>query len=235
MAVTKASSTTTGNTASRSPGTGTFAAYTPKINDVILTWTSATTVQAVTMISGWVSVLGGNTVLASAVHTVACVYHLVTAAEQTAVTTSWALTNLWNANVSGNAVSIAFRGADPSNPVCATATKVDSTVVTPHVMPGISGATVLDGAWQASCLTGSTTNSYGAAPGGWTFQASSNTNQIQAAFSRNALMRRGVSTADQNLAPTTADEYVSVSVAINPVPVIVSGGLPQAIRRAAFY
>jgi len=235
--ITKQSSITSGNTASRSPGTGSFAAYTPLMNDVIVGWFSATTVLAVTMPAGWVSVLGGNTVVASSVHTVCCAYHVVTQAEETAVTVAWTLTNLWNTAGTGNAVCLALRGVDTNNVIDVASTTFNSTAgTTPHVMPGVSGANVSLGAWQISGLTVETTDSYGAAPGGWTFQASSNTNQLQAIYSKNALMVPGTTVADQNITPTTGARFCAITAVFTAL-MQKSQHLPLAVgtRRAGFY
>jgi hypothetical protein len=206
----------TGFSTSRSPGTGSIASYTPATNDIIATWARAgTTSAAVTIPSGWVNVLGGTTVAtATGSVTVVPLYHIVTSAEATAVTTSWTLTNLWNASQTGALYTIALRGVDSTTPVDDFSTSVSSSTVTPHVLPGLTGANLVSNSLVLSCVTADTTTTYGTAPTGWTFQVKNGGGQNAGALlTKDALTTGGTTISDTNISPGSSAFYASATVA----------------------
>jgi hypothetical protein len=215
-------------TATRSPS---FTLDTsPLENDVIYCWVSSTTAAAITDTSGWTNVLGANTDVESDAHEMLCVYHKVTAAEDTANTVTWTLTNIYDANETGDLVAVVVRQVDPADALAGVNSTFSSTnTVTPAVLasvtPDASGGLILSGVVQDS--TGTYTQ-----PTNWTVRATSNTNQALSAFSYDLGATSGVGVGPTDITPDAGDEYISITIVAKAVPSSFGGTAEPAAIAA---
>jgi hypothetical protein len=222
-------------TTSRSPSV-TFTGYVPRIGDVVLLWpSSTTTAQTITEPSGWINPLGAGVDVESDAHQICCVYHIVTPAEESGVTTTYTATNLYGATTTGNVSGVVVRGVNPANPIDSANSTFDSTnTVTPHVLASLTGSNLSTGSMVFSCVAKDGTGAYATLPSGWVFVNTSNTNQGKALLMLDALTTAGSNVAATNITPSGGDEYASITVALNKLP-IVSSNDSVAVTRAAFY
>lgn len=199
----------------------TIDGYDPAANDIVVAWvasTSGATVSAVA--SGWVNVLGGTTSAGPGDGTVqvACLYHVVTAGEETANTNSWTLTNLWNVTETGEVIAVVVRGADSTTVLDSAASAVDATIAATHILAGLTGANLSTGSLVLSAVFPDALETY-TAPSGWTsITATSGTNQGGHAFRRTAVTSAGVDVSPTNITPSSSDEYASITVALLEAP-----------------
>jgi hypothetical protein len=210
----------TGNaavSASRSPSV-TFASYTPALNDcVIFASGNGANTGAVTAPANWSAPTG---VVASDSHSGAMVYHFVTAAEVSAVTTTYTATNWWNATNTGNVAGIVLRGVDPDIQWDDVATGFSSAnAATPHVIPALTNSADI----QANSMVLGAIIKDGAAgtwttPAGWTARGTNTSNVSTVLYTRDALTTAGVGTSSVNVTPNAGDEYVAFAIAFPETP-----------------
>lgn len=187
-------------------------------DDVIVFWgISGAAAGAITVPAGWENPLGGNTVVASDSHTMACVAHRVTLAENGL--TSISCTNLWNAAITGAQMVIRVKGVDPTTMLMAGASSFSSTnTATPHVLAGIAaGSVTADYGYVVSCVASDGLATY-TVPGGWTGLASFNTNNGTHALRNNTLTTQNNAVAATNITPSAGDEYASITVILRNAP-----------------
>lgn len=148
----KASDSTGGGlSATRTLSTRTLTAALPlQENDVIVHWANLTSggTPAVTDPVGWVNLFGPNGILFNAEHSMVGFYHLVTAAEVAANTTSWTMTNVLSITNNGRQVTHVLRGVDPSAPIDVVATRPDGPMNVgglqfPDITPTKSGSFIM--------------------------------------------------------------------------------------------
>lgn len=216
-------------TATRSPA---FTLDTsPLENDVIYVWVSSTTAAAITDTTGWTNVLGANTDVESDAHEMLCVYHVVTAAEDTANTVTWTLTNIYDATETGAITAVVVRNVDPADPLAGVGSTFDSAnTVTPAVLaavtPDASGGLVLSAVVQDSTATYTT-------PGGWTVRSTFNTNQGLSVFSFDTGTTASTPVGPTNVTPDAGDEYISITVVAKMKVDANATATPGAIAVAA--
>jgi hypothetical protein len=204
-------STTATLTASRSPAI-TFA-ESPVEDDIIVIWVASTTASAITDPSGWTNLLGANTDVESDSHQLCAYYHVVTAAEDSANTVTWTLTNMYDATETGAVVAVVVRNGDPADPLGGTPTSTfdSANTVTPAVLaqvtPDVTGGLVLSAVVQDS------TASY-TVPTGWSLKAYHNVNVGIAAFGYGTLTTASSAVGPTNVTPDAGDEYASISLVI---------------------
>jgi len=150
-----------GTFTSRTVSTGTIPSWTPQVGDVvvILIQLPQSGTVTFTLPAGWLNPLGGATVATSpAGANMVAVYHVVTAAEATAVTTAWTLTNLLDVSKQGSRVAFVVRGADPNAPidVSAVASGNSASLGIPGVTPTKSDSLVVGGGGGNSFSTSET-------------------------------------------------------------------------------
>lgn len=150
-----------GTFTSRTVSTGTIPSWTPQAGDivVILIQLPQSGTVTFTLPAGWFNALGDTTVATgSAGANTVVVYHVVTAAEATAVTTAWTLTNLLDVSKQGSRVAFVVRGADPNAPinVSAVASGSSASLGIPGVTPTKSDSLVVGGGGGNSFSTSAT-------------------------------------------------------------------------------
>lgn len=195
--------------ASRSPSL-TFAVA-PLAGDVIVIWPSSTTTAAITDPSGWVNVLGANTDIETDAHEQCCLYHVVTAAEAAASTVTFTATNLYDVAETGAVVGAVVRNVNIADVLAGFQTADNSGAVTPHLLsavtPDVSGGLIL------SAVAKDTSGTYTTQPTDWTFIATSTTQKL---LRYNILSTSGVAVGPTNITPSASDEYISITVVLNP-------------------
>lgn len=202
-------------TASRSPAI-TFSNYKPRTNDVVAFFAaSGTAAAAATAPTNWVlptPATGANPV-ASDSHTYAFTYHVVTAAEETASTTTYTATNLWNATQTGNVVGLVLRGVDTTAVIDSLVSGFSSTnTATPHVFPALTGANLSTGSLVVGGVASDGLSTY-TTPAGWMARTSFNTNQGNAVMTSLTATTSGTNVAATNVTPSVGDEYCAFTVA----------------------
>lgn len=199
----------------------TFTGLVPLTNDVVLLVPSSATVLGIvadaSMPSGWLNPLGDGVEVNSDAHGICCAWHKVTAAEETAVTTTYTATSMLDASETGNTVGCVIRRVDPNAVVNVFETAFDSAnSVTPHVLAGLTSAgssqPTVTGAIVISCVAKDGTGTY-TTPSGWSLLTSSNTNQGKALYAKNALTVASADIAATNVTPSAGDEYASITLA----------------------
>jgi hypothetical protein len=192
----------------------------PLENDIIYLWVSSTTTATVADVSGWVNVLGSGVDVESDAHEMTCVYHIVTAAEDTANTVTWTLTNMYGATETGAFAAVVVRQADPADPLAGVNSTFDSgNTVTPAVLasvtPDASGGLILSAVVQDSTGTYTT-------PANWTNRVVFNTNVALSVYSYDLGATSGVGVGPTNITPDAGDEYISITIVAKAVPADVS-------------
>jgi hypothetical protein len=189
-------------------------------NDVVVMWAASATVAVLNAApAGWVNALGGTTIVASDSHSMACVYHKVTAGEASAQTLTYTATSLFTAAQTGYVHAALVRNVDPTTPLDAAASTFNSgNTITPHVLAGLAGADVGTGSLVLSSVTKDAVGAYSTLPSGWEFLATTNTNLGMATLRREATTTSGVAVAATNITPSAGDEYASITVALTPGP-----------------
>lgn len=203
----------------------TFTGYTPQADDlVILVGTNGSTGGAVTQPDAtWQPVLSTPGVQTTDSHASTIWYHVVTAAEATAVQTSYTATNVWNAAVTGNTVGAVFRGVDPEYPIVNSLSQIDSAnSVTPHVMPGLSSGNNYDGMVIGCVLKDGNAGTY-TDPSGWTGRITNNATTTTWIGTRNTTHTAGSSIAATNITPNSGDEYIGYTILLRDSATIESG------------
>lgn len=203
--------------ASRSPSV-TFSGTGPIENDIVVLFCSSTTTATITIPSGWDNALGGTTDVESDSHQMCCVYHVVTAGEDSANTVTFTATNLYDASETGEVVGVIVRLVNPSAPIDSANSTFDSANgATPHILASLVGTNLSDGSRVISAVAKDSTGTY-TTPAGWTALASRNANQGLAAFTRNTLTTASTNVTATNVTPSAGDEYASITIALAKVP-----------------
>lgn len=205
-----------GTFTSRTVSTGTITSYTPQANDVvvILIQLPQSTTAPFTLPSLWFNPLGGSTVATSpSGANMIAVAHLVTAAEATAVTTAWTLTNLLDVSKQGSRVAFVVRGADPAAPVGASAVAGgnSNSMGVPGITPTKSGSLVVAGGGGNSFSTSATYTIPGA-PWSTTVGTTSGTN-IRFAIQSSTPTTAGVAYAGVTVPISRVDDWTAVTIA----------------------
>lgn len=202
----------------------TFTGYTPLENDLVILFPSSTTVLGVvanaSLPAGWANPLGDGVEINSDAHGMAALYHLVTAAEETAVTTTYTATDALDAAETGYVHGEVFRYVNPAAPIDGFNTDQGSgNTTTPHVLAGITGSGVLlDDSMVVSSVAKDATGAYSSVPAGWTQLQATNTNQGRWTGIRNTLTTVDTDVTATNITPSAGDEYVSITLALAKVP-----------------
>lgn len=232
MAITHIRTETATFSASRSPAI-TFAGAEILDGDILLVgFVAALQTATITTPSGYVNVLGANTLVASDSHVGGMVYHVPTSSE--AGQTAWTITNLFDVTQTGRAVWSIWRGVDLTTPLAGTSSTFDSAnAATPFILPSVTPTA--DNV-QVVGVLGSDGSSTQSAPAGWTQRAGAGTTQGCYIYSRDALGSNGVATGATNVTPSAGDEYASVVCALRPAAPPVSFGFQQSMsaRRRSF-
>lgn len=214
-------------------GSGSFTARTVDVtlaspaatDDVIVAWaTSGAASSAITVPTGWVNVLGGNTIVTSDSHTLCCVYHIVTSGESG--TQNFQITNLWNATQTGIITPGAFllRGVDTTTPLDSAGSTFSSANATPHVLAALTGANLSTGSLVVSLIAADATKTW-TTPSGWTVNpVATAAANIGRSWSRDALTTAGNNVAATNVTPSAGDEYASITVAFTQGAIVNSTG-----------
>lgn len=205
----------------RSPATGTLS-FTPQLNDVVVLVATMPQVgaTAITVPVGWVNPLGSVLSTPSNGRMVV-VYHQVDAGEVSAVTTSWTVTNLFDATKSGRAIAFVVRGTDPTAPIGVTANGSgnSSSWVLPNLLPMKTGGLVCGMGFINAITTGRSVTTPSAP---WSTIAGLYTN---AGSSRTGFTMQcstptvsNVAFSGVSLAISGADDWVSAAISFAPVP-----------------
>jgi hypothetical protein len=216
----------------------TFSGYTPRENDVVALFVSSTTVLGAvvdgSLPSGWVNPLGSGAEINSDAHGMAAFYHLVTAAEESGVTTTYTATNALDAAETGYVQGVVVRRVNPSAPIDGFNTAQDSgNTVTPHVLAGITGSGVLlDGSLVVSSVAKDATGAYSSVPGGWTQLRADNTNNGRWLGVRDTYTTVNTNVNATNITPSAGDEYCSITLAFAKVPAGNATATPAATSVA---
>lgn len=213
----------TGYSISRSPGTGNVAAAgVLQADDIIAVWIRVGVfVPGVTIPAGWINPLGGTSMAAATSVSEIALLHVVTAAEVTAGTVGWTLTNLFSSTQTGALYTVVVRGAD--SVVDAFGTAVSGGVTATHVLAGLLGTDIsYTGGLILSGVGGDTTTTYATAPTGWTFQVKNAGGQnTGAVLSRDTGTTAGTNVASANITAGTSSNYASITLAFQ-APVVVT-------------
>jgi hypothetical protein len=147
-----------------------FTGWTPALNDVVVSFPMNTAASLTgTPSAGWVNPLGGSTTVSTTQQSLGVAYHLVTAAEVSAGTTSYTMSGYWSGGSIHKAVAIVLRNVNPASVVDSINTSSSTTSVATHVLPGLTGSNLSTNSAVFSCASLDTiTNPYTAAPAGWT-------------------------------------------------------------------
>jgi hypothetical protein len=196
----------------------TFSGYVPQIGDIIYFFiNNSVGATAITTPAGWVNVLGGNNISAAGA---ACssvgIYHVVTAAEVTAVTTAYTATNLFNSGATGRAGGCVLRGADSVVFVDDFNTTSSSSGTTTHVLSGLTGANLSTGSLILGGLGGSNLATY-TVPSGWTqVILNSGGTTAMGLMSNNTPTTAGSNVASTNVTCSVSMAYSNITVAVLP-------------------
>lgn len=207
-------------TASRSP-TVTFTGQGANIleNDVVVFFASSSVISAtMTEPATWVNPLGAGVDVESDAHQLVCAYHIVTAAEDTANTDAWTVTNWYGANVTGNTIGVVLRGINTSGVVDLANSALITGNSTTHVLASLAGASLSDRSIVIRCTCSDGTGTYSNIPGGNTAIQTSNSTTAKWVGRRDALTTAGVDVAASNITISTTNEYASISVAFAAIP-----------------
>jgi hypothetical protein len=186
--------------------------------------------------TGWVNVLADGTYLDPGDATCKSVhmYHIVTAAEDSANTVTWTLTNTWNgATADGETVGVILRGVDTAAVVDASNSAVNAGTVTPHTLPSITGTDIgTTGGLVVSTVVKDGLGTY-TTPGTHTvITESTATNQGVWLGYHNTLVTASTNVTAVNITPSASDEYMSVSVVFTPAAGGGGTATPAAISVA---
>lgn len=191
------------------------ASWTPLEGDLVLAWMGSTSsVSAGSGASGWADVGTGPINPGDASMGMGCAYHVVTAGEQTAGTTSWDLTGYWAGAETGRWVVAVLRGADPTAPIDAAGSWSTTDTPSTHVLAGLSGASLSTSSLVVSCVMSDGANATRTTPSGWTQVRQGTGNNSPWLGSLDALTSAGTDVAATNIATSAADEGISITVAV---------------------
>ena len=177
------------------------ASWTPLEGDLVLAWMGSTSsVSAGSGASGWADVGTGPINPGDASMGMGCAYHVVTAGEQTAGTTSWDLTGYWAGAETGRWMVAVLRGADPTAPIDAAGSWSTTDTPSTHVLAGLSGASLSTSSLVVSCVMSDGANATRTTPSGWTQVRQGTGNNSPWLGSLDALTSAGTDVAATNIA-----------------------------------
>lgn len=199
-------------TTTRTITTGTLPSWTPQENDLVCVYAhvlQAAIGATITVPADWTLALSSTPVVASRPFDV-LVYHRVTAAEATAATTSWTLTNLLDASRSGRKIAFVVRGVDPASAIGAGATTISSTSSNSVSLSGITpvdnGSLILAGVGGNSLST-TTTYTLPGAPWSLVGGLSSSSNAVTALLGNSDPGVAGVSVSGLTIPINRTDDW----------------------------
>lgn len=201
-------------TTSASPSL-TFATV-PKADDLVIMWPStilsSPVIQAV---AGWVNPLGGTTIVASDAHAMACVYHVVTASEESGSTVTFTATNLFTGVQSGDVVGCVVRNTNTAVPIDGTGTASDvASTATPHILAAVTPTLAKDLVLSSVAKDDSTPVGTYTTPDGWNQLATSGVNQARWLGAAIGPTVASTTVGPTNITPSAADEYVSITIGV---------------------
>jgi len=93
----------------------------------------------------WINAFGANTAIMSTNNALIIMLHRVTAAEITAGTTSWTLTNIFSSSQNGRQWTTVLRGVDPTTPLDTVVSNPNSggAMIIPDITPTKDGSFVM--------------------------------------------------------------------------------------------
>lgn len=195
----------------------TFTGYTPQGGDVVYFFINAQASQvSITVPSGWVNSLGGNTVSSAASSGVSAVaiYHVVTASEVSAGTTTYTATNLFT-SASFRVLGMVVRGAS-DDPIGSTGTTSSATPTATHVIPGLS-ATGMGAGWTVVGGIAAGGNNTYTDPAGWTLIIKNSSGQFGVAtYKNNNLTTANTAVSSQNITNSSSVAYAGITIALRP-------------------
>lgn len=205
-----------GTFTSRTVTTGTITSWTPQAYDVvvILVQLPQSGTVTFTLPSGWLNPLGGTTLATSpSGANMVAVYHQVTAAEATAATTSWTLTNLLDVSKQGSRLAFVVRGADSIAPVdtSAVAGGNSATCGIPGITPTKTNSLVVAGGGGNSFSTSAT---YTAPSAPWsTITGTLSGTNIRFALQCSTPTTAGVAYSGVSVPISRTDDWTAVTIA----------------------
>lgn len=192
--------------------------YIPQENDVAILFPAVlATSVTVQDVAGWTNPLGSGVDVETNSHEMSCVWHKITAAEQSAGTRAWTLANYYSTNRSANISGVIVRGVDPNAVIDAINSTSNSSNVSPHVLASLAGAGLSSHSLVVSAVQNrSQPDGYHSLPSGWRFlsQNSSSAGQ-KAVLTRSELTTTGADVAATNITPDSIDKYISITVAFS--------------------
>jgi hypothetical protein len=187
----------------------------PAEGDVIVLFVNSGTVNGnFTTPSEWTNVLGGNTKVDSDEHSASCFWHVVTSTEAVANTTTWTLTNFFNATTQQHtAVALVYSAVDTTTPIDEVGTYSNATPATgasvPALTPTSTGGRVVAFVANDAGTAANTT------PTGWTSRAVSSSGVRTQAFEWNTNTTAAVATNAPSVVGAN-DEKAVIAVALTP-------------------
>jgi hypothetical protein len=187
----------------------------PAADDVILLFINSGTVNGnFTTPSGWTNVLGGNTKVDSDDHSASCFWHVVTSTEAAASTTTWTLTNFFNATTQQHtALAVVYSAVDTTTPIDEVGSYNNATPATgasvPALTPTSTGGRVVAFVANDAGTAANTT------PTGWTSRAVSSSSARTQAFEWDTNTTAAVATNAPSVVGAS-DEKAVIVVALTP-------------------
>lgn len=224
---------------SRTPSV-TFSSYVPYENDVVVLFSSVSNFATTTLTipADWSNALGGTTGVSAnvsgTVYNHSAVYHSVSNSEMAGGTTTYTVTNLFNATRSGNVCALAIRNVAPSAIVDDADTASNTSSVTPHSLPGLTGANLSNGSLVVSSVMKAATGSY-TTPSGWTQQVTSNSSHAKWVGTLDALTSAGTSISSTSITPNSSGGYTAITVAFSFGDISKRVLLNQGVWSSTYY
>lgn len=185
------------------------ATWTPQEGDYILVaLQSPASDTTVSLPSGWDEIVPimdpGDLSM-----TTQALYHVVTSAEETAVTNTWTLTGLWGGSPRvTNYVLVVLRGI---NGIDSAASALQDTTINPFALPSLSGANLSSNSVVVSMIIADSSSRYYVLPAGY--------DSIAEGFGGIAIIRQtltsaGVDVSATNIYADRGDEFCAITVAL---------------------
>jgi hypothetical protein len=226
VAVSHIISVNTSTGTSTSPSCAFGAGYVPQLDDFVRVYmtSTATAITLSATPAAWVNPFGSTVDMETDSHEASVGYHWVTAAEVTAVTTTYTLTGWFAASQTVGIIGTVYRGVDKTNPIDDLRTTQDSgNNASPHFIPGLTG-TLSEGSLVDGFVCADGTGTY-TDPAGWTLLAKNTAGQQgRAAYRWNTLTTAGTGggTSSTSVTPSVGDEYIGITLALTAAVVTPS-------------
>lgn len=194
----------------------TIDGYDPVENDIVFAFVGSTTIVTAAIPTGWVSVVADPFIVVPGDTTVVgmCLYHVVTAGEESAETNSWTLTDLFNTTEIGEIIAVVVRSADTTTVVDDFGTYFNESTSVTHVLPGLEGDNLSDNSLVLAVTFPDGLQTY-ATPAGWSpVETTTGTNMGGAVFQLDTLTEVGVDIPPTDVTASGLDEAVGITVAI---------------------